>query len=154
MKSSSPDPGTRPLPDDVLTEACHCLGVRKVSRKLIRFYDRHLEPYGLTIGQFGILVLIARGDGLTVQQMADALEMDQSALSRALAPLERDGLVVSHTDAIDRRRRIVGLSGNGRDRLLAATDAWKAAQNAITERAGPLDLNGLIAALDDVSTPR
>ena len=137
-----------------LADACYCLSVRKVSRKLIRFYDRRLEPHGLTIGQFGILVLITQARDLTVQALADALEMDQSAVSRALAPLERDGLVASRSDMDDRRRRIVTLTDAGRARLGEAAGAWKSAQDDVTARAGALDLGRLIAALDDVSTPR
>lgn len=139
---------------DARAAVCYCLAMRKASRKLIRFYDGHLEPHGLTIGQFGIMALIAQTKVPTVQDVADALDLDQSAASRALAPLERDGLVTSQSDPVDRRRRIVSLSSDGKERLHAATRAWHAAQGEIGARAGSVDLRELIAVIDEIGTAR
>jgi DNA-binding MarR family transcriptional regulator len=109
---------------------CYCLAARKWARKLTRLYDEHLAVFGLTIGQFGILTMMATTDRAPLQELADALDLDQSALSRGLAPLEREGLVYSMADPTDGRRRVLSLTESGLRRLSDAAAGWKAAQHA------------------------
>jgi DNA-binding MarR family transcriptional regulator len=118
---------------EAMTGVCHCLSARKHARQITRLYDEKLQPYGLTIGQFGILTAIASRDEISLQELADILDMDQSALSRGLGPLEREGLVVSAADQSDGRRRLVRLSATGFKKLSAAAAGWKAAQDAAEE---------------------
>jgi DNA-binding MarR family transcriptional regulator len=115
---------------EAMAGACHCLAARKRARQITRLYDEKLEPYGLTIGQFGIMTAIASREEISLQELADVLDMDQSALSRGLGPLEREGWVVSAADQSDGRRRLVKLSAAGFKKLSAAAAGWKAAQNA------------------------
>jgi len=115
---------------EAMTGACHCLSARKWARRLTRLYDEHLSEHGLTIGQFGIMTTMAWRGGASLQELADTLDLDQSALSRGLAPLERDGLVVSSADLRDGRRRLLSLSERGLAKLSAAAKSWKAAQDA------------------------
>jgi hypothetical protein len=36
-------------------DGCHALRIRKLARRVTQLYDEALAPYGLTIGQMGIL---------------------------------------------------------------------------------------------------
>jgi DNA-binding MarR family transcriptional regulator len=115
---------------EAMTGVCHCLSARKHARQITRLYDEKLAPYGLTIGQFGIMTMIASQGEISLQELADGLDMDQSALSRGLGPLEREGLIISSADRSDGRRRLLKLSQSGLKKLSAAAAGWKAAQNA------------------------
>jgi len=127
---------------------CHLLAVRKASRRLSQFYDQALAPHGLTSGQLALMAMILRHGRSTVQMLAGALAMDQSAVSRGIAPLERVGLVVSRSDDGDRRKRIVMLTDKGCQRLRTAAIAWKGAREQLEARNSGLDLNVLAAELD------
>lgn len=121
---------------EALTGVCFCLGVRKAARRVSRLYDEALAPYGLTIGQFGILAHIEADDGQSVQDLADRLDMDQSALSRGIRPIERTGLLISRSDPSDRRRRVLVLSRAGKRRFDEAAQAWQRVQTAIAAQYG------------------
>ena len=121
---------------EALSGTCFCLGLRKANRQVSRLYDEALLAHGLTVGQFGIMGHIEVLGGPSVQALADRLGMDQSALSRSLMPIEKTGLVVSHEDDSDRRRRIVRLSAAGRRRFDEAARSWQSAQRRIEELYG------------------
>ncbi|WP_055599488.1 MarR family winged helix-turn-helix transcriptional regulator [Streptomyces aureus] len=81
--------------------------------------DRALHPYGLGASDFEVLDVLAEGateDGPAswrVQELAGRVHLSQSALSRLIARLEKDGLVVRGMCAEDRRGVQVKLTGKG-----------------------------------------
>ena len=125
--------------------ACFCRRVRRTANRLTRYYDRELAPHGLTVGQFGMLATLCAIDGASVQTLADGLDMNQSALSRGLAPLEREGLIASTPDARDGRKRQLSLTDAGHARFAQAAETWQRAQDRIAEALDALDLR-----VDDV----
>ena len=68
-------------------------------------------------------------------QIARALVMDRSTLTRNLRPLELAGLVTT-AGGNDRRTRFVRLAPHGRDRLTAALPLWEQAQGQIVRGVG------------------
>ena len=68
-------------------------------------------------------------------QIARALVMDRSTLTRNLRPLELAGLVTT-AGGKDRRTRFVRLTPHGRDHLTAALPLWEQAQHQIVRRLG------------------
>lgn len=88
---------------------CTHTALRVASRQLTQLYDDALAPSGLTSGQ---ALLVARidemggapgGVGPSLQALAKRLSIQISALTHALRPLVRDGLVEVVVDASDRR---------------------------------------------------
>jgi DNA-binding phage protein len=67
-----------------LAEACTCTHMRKAARVITQFYDTFLQPSGLRMTQFIVLVVVALSEQETVMQMAEKLAMDRSALARSL----------------------------------------------------------------------
>jgi len=134
--------------EELLTGSCYCLALRRASRRLIRRYDAVLAEHGLTIAQFSLLPWIHVMKRPTVQRLADKTEMDQSTLSRGLALLERDGLVASDVDPEDRRKRILRLTEEGAQRMVAASEAWKAAQDEVARDMGAEDILSLMQGVD------
>jgi DNA-binding MarR family transcriptional regulator len=128
--------------------------MRRGARRVTRLYDDALARHGINAGQLSILAAVHAMDRPSVQALADVSDMDQSAMSRALVPLERDGLVGSARDTVDRRRRRVELTDAGRDRLRAAALDWQAAQAALEAEYGASDLVDLRRSIDGLARGR
>lgn len=133
---------------ELMTGSCYCLALRRASRRLVKLYDRVLAEQGLTIAQFSLLPWIHAMKRPTVQRLAEKTQMDQSTLSRGLALLERDGMVTAETDPEDRRKRILRLTDEGQRRMVAASEAWKRAQEAVEEGMEGVSLADLMRDVD------
>jgi DNA-binding MarR family transcriptional regulator len=127
--------------------ACTCLRVRKAARVVSQIYDRHVEPFGLTITQFGLLSHINTFDGIGIGELAEKLAMDPTTLTRNLRPLQRRGLAVLAADPSDRRSRRLHLTAAGREAYLEAKPAWLKAQREVETALGP-EIAALHASLD------
>src|SRR2546430_7458823 len=126
-------------PKDVPTTAsfgCTCLRLRKAARRVTQIYDGHVEPFGLTITQFGLLAHLRVLDGIGIGALAEKLVMDPTTLTRNLRPLARRGLVAMEPDPGDRRSRCLHLTDEGRQILRAARPAWARAQHHVEQVLG------------------
>ena len=61
---------------------------------MTQIYDRHLEPTGLTITQYGLLSHLRSLDGVSIGALAERLVMDPTTLTRTLGPLVTAGRMV------------------------------------------------------------
>ncbi|KND46559.1 MULTISPECIES: MarR family winged helix-turn-helix transcriptional regulator [Streptomyces] len=85
--------------------------------------DRVLHPHGLGASDFEVLDILASGlatataagDLCRVQNIAEKVHLSQSALSRLIGRLEKDGLVERSVCAEDRRGVWVALTDRGRE---------------------------------------
>jgi DNA-binding MarR family transcriptional regulator len=96
-------------------------GFRRSLRALEREVELSLasqtECCGVTSAQCHLLLeLEARGSS-SVGELAEALELDPSTMSRTADSLVRSGLVTRADDPGNRRRQILGLSGEGRKKV-------------------------------------
>lgn len=107
---------------------CLCFQTRLAARRMTAFYEARLAPHGLNINQFGILAQAAATPDASMAEMAEAMALDPSTLSRTLRPLEAESLVVTKPDRDNLRLRRVTLTRAGRERLKAAARAWARAQ--------------------------
>lgn len=92
--------------------------------------DRALNPYGLNASDFEVLDLLAapgEGEQCRVQNLVGRVHLSQSALSRLIARLERDGLVERSLCLEDRRGVFVALTAKGRDLHAEALPVQRAA---------------------------
>jgi len=106
-------------------DCCLCLHVQRAARSLGRLFDDALRPYGLTNGQFSLLMSLNRPEPPQMRAVADLLAMDRTTLTAALKPLERQGLLVIAVDPSDRRGRRLSLTEAGRAKLAAAMPVWE-----------------------------
>jgi DNA-binding MarR family transcriptional regulator len=135
---------TRALPADL---PCACTTLRKASRAVARLYEGHLAEAGLSATQFAILRALERRGTTNLRPLADELVMDRTSLYRAIAPLERDGLVATGADGSDARARRASLTEAGRARIAEALPHWRAAQHTFIEGFGADDYAGFIGEL-------
>ncbi|MGW2718774.1 MarR family winged helix-turn-helix transcriptional regulator [Streptomyces sp. NPDC001492] len=77
--------------------------------------DRALHPHGLCASDFEVLDVLS-GDSCNyrVQEISERVHLSQSALSRLIARLEKDGLVERAMCSEDRRGVRVALTAKGR----------------------------------------
>jgi DNA-binding MarR family transcriptional regulator len=111
--------------------ACLCLHAQRAARALARRFDAALRPFGLTNGQFSLLMSLNRAHPPTVGSVAELLAMDRTTLTANLKPLERRGLVCSTADEADRRARRLELTPEGIALLVAAVPVWRREHAAI-----------------------
>jgi DNA-binding MarR family transcriptional regulator len=99
------NPKTR---NELLAE-CACFDLRKATRTVSRMYDEFLRDRVLNNTQFSLLRLIRAEKELSISTLGRYMAMDRTSVIRALAPLERDGLIDSRPGA-DKRIRIVSVT--------------------------------------------
>ncbi len=133
-------------------DCCLCLHVQRAARALARRFDVALRPFGLTNGQFSLLMSLNRPEPPPMAPVASLLAMDRTTLTAALKPLARRGLVEILTDPADRRGRLLNLTGAGRELLAQALPVWEEIHREIESQladGGPSrlrsDLNTLAA---------
>ena len=114
---------------------CACFDLRKATRAVSRMYDGFLRDEGLNITQFSLLRLIRTEKELSISTLGRYMVMDRTSITRALAPLERDGLINSRPGA-DKRIRIVSVTNKGRKLVEEAEPKWRQAQEALIETIG------------------
>lgn len=120
---------------------CYCGSIRQASRIVTQMYDQALKPSGLKITQFGILRLLSAFPGLTTGEMADALVMDSTTLTRTLKIIQ-DNKWIEAKAGEDRRERHWSITKAGQERLQEATPLWKAVQKEFAHMAQGVDLDG------------
>lgn len=138
--------------DDELAQAWHALSVRY--HKLQCDLDRELQAcQQISNSEFEVLELLAADDDskMRMSELSGLVHLSQSALSRLVAGLEKDGLVERTMCANDRRSVFTELTSDGRARYEAA----KPVQRAIL-RAEADECSGSLCGAGDVaptSTP-
>ena len=131
-------------------DECFCLHVQRAARAVGRRYDEALRPFGLTNGQFSLLMSLNRPEPAAMGPVANLLAMDRTTLTAALKPLERRVLAAIVPDPKDRRSRRLLLTEEGRALLARAVPVWEATQAEIArllDAADPDSLRGELRAL-------
>lgn len=128
------------------TRLCACENARRAGRALTQRYDTALAPSGLRAPQFALLAQLANAGPLTRTRLADLMAMDRTTLTRNLAPLERDGLLVTESGD-DRRTRVVQLTAAGECALARALPLWRVAQERTVAAFGAGQFATLLANL-------
>lgn len=135
----------------MVRDTCLCLHVQRAARVLARRFDDALRTFGLTNGQFSLLMALNRPDPPSMAPVAKLLAMDRTTLTAALKPLERRGLVEVANSPADRRSKVLVLTDEGRAALAGALPTWKKTHDEI-ERMMPVgDADGLRANLKALS---
>ena len=124
-------------------DSCHCILLRKASRKVSSYYDEALAPLGVNIGQFSLLRNINRTAPVSLT------ELDRSTVGRNAKVLARMGLVaIGHGE--DQREAMLTVTKEGHAILKAGAPLWDGVQDEIEARLGPektAQLQELLAAL-------
>ena len=122
-------------------DSCLCLHVQRAARALARRFDDALRPFGLTNGQFSLMMSLNRPKAPGMVAVASLLAMDRTTLTAALKPLRRRGLLKITADPADGRGRLMTLTAKGRRLLARAVPVWRSTHTTVEAllRNGDLD---------------
>lgn len=132
----------------VSPHGCTNLKLRQLTRRVGQHYDRIVGAAGLKTTQYSLLSYVARLGPARPGDIADALEMDPSTLTRNLQPMLVNGWLAIGPGP-DGRTRSVTVTAAGRTKRAEAQREWKRAQLAINKRLGDARVVELHALLDD-----
>jgi DNA-binding MarR family transcriptional regulator len=135
--------------NELLVE-CACSDLRRATRAVSRMYEDYLRDEGLTATQFALLGLLRAEKQLSISTLGRHMVMDRTSITRALAPLERDGLIHSRPGA-DKRIRVVSLTNKGRKLVEHAEPRWRQAQQALLETIGENRWRAMLTLLRDTT---
>ena len=114
-----------------IRDDCLCLATQRAARRLARRFDAALRPFGLTNGQFSLMVALNQPVPPTIGRLAPFLGMDPSTLTAAVKPLARRDLLTVEPDPDDRRSRRLRITPAGVAVMRQAVDIWCAEHAAL-----------------------
>lgn len=119
-----------------IRDSCLCLAAQRAARRLARRFDAALKPFGLTNGQFSLMVALNQPEPPPIGRLAPFLGMDPSTLTAAVKPLARRGLLTVELDAEDRRSRRLRITQEGVALMRQAVKVWRTEHAALEEDLG------------------
>jgi DNA-binding MarR family transcriptional regulator len=135
--------------------ACAHTALRKAARQLDLIYDEGLAPTKLKMTQISLLSRIdklGQPEAATLRALAEDSGMRISALTHALHPLVRDGLVEVHTDHRDKRVKHAVLTKLGRKQLHKGFLLWQAVNRRVELVLGGQPARLMLSLADQVSS--
>ena|SRR5260370_15791827 len=130
---------------------CMCFNIRRTDRVVTQFYDEILAPSGLSAPQFGLLGTLTQVAPVTINHLAEIMNMDRTTLTRNLELLIKQRLVQSR-EGEDRRMRLVLPTEEGKQALRRAWPLWEEAQARIERALGHARFDALLNELATVRT--
>jgi len=133
------------------TSRCHCINLRRANAAVTAYYDRMLEPLGLTVSQYSLLVNLSRTEPTSISSLAATVGLERTTLSRSLRPLFSAALIedVSEPGRRDRRMR---LTDKGRQTVEAGALLWEKAQRGVKKHLGAERLKTFLSILSDLES--
>lgn len=155
--NDSPDESAAYGLDILGGRACTITPLRLATRRLEQLYDEALAPLSLKATQLALLAGIHRltgadQQGPVLQDLAALLAIQLSALTHALRPLVRDGIVELRQDAQDRRTKHSVLTSLGKTRLSEGIVRWAATNDQVEAALGFASAANLRALADQVAS--
>lgn len=114
---------------------CICLSMRRAAGAVTTYYDRKMEPLGISLTQFSIMINIKSEGQINMGSLAKILKLEKSTLTRTLAPLIEKGFIYSQRGE-NRREVILTLTDQGQDKMKEAFPVWCQLQKEMTEYLG------------------
>ena len=146
------------LPDATTAEpaakaprGCTNYKLRQLLRRVSLVYDREMAVCGLKITQYSLLTHIERLGPIAQVELAKAMAMDTSTLSRNLKPLQAAGWIAISPGG-DARSHALTMTASGKLKRIEAQALWKRAQIQLNKTVGlddVIELHGLIDRMTD-----
>ena len=137
-----------PMKRNGTPQGCTNFKLRRVTRLVSRHYDAQLAACGIKCTQFSLLSIVQASGPLRPVDLARAMDVDASTLTRNLKPLLGAGWLAIG-DGADARSRMVSITTAGRAKREEAKALWRAAQRRLNELLGEDRVGALHALLDD-----
>ena len=128
-------------------QGCTSLKVRQLMRKVSQHYDVEMARCGLKTTQYSLLSHVVKLGPVRPADLAQAMQMTPSTLSRNLQPLVAAGWLVLGAGA-DARSRLVSATEAGQAKRREAQRCWKVAQQTLNAQLGVERVVALHALID------
>ncbi len=129
-------------------QGCTNFKLRQLARRVSQLYDAEMAKAGLKTTQYSLLSHVLRLGPIRPGDLAQAMTLDASTLTRNLKPMVDAGwLALSAGD--DARSRLVHITDAGRDKRAEAQRHWKAAQQGLNQLLGAERVRAIHALVDD-----
>lgn len=137
---------------DTRPQGCTNFKLRQLARAVSQRYDQELAKAGLKTTQYSLLSHVLKLGPIRPGDLAAAMTMDASTLTRNLKPLLAAGWLELAAGS-DGRSRSVHITPAGRDKRAEAQTHWKAAQQQLNQQLG-IDTVAALHRLVDESLER
>lgn len=127
---------------------CSNLRLRQLMRRLDQHYDAEMAKVGLRTTQYSLLSHVVKLEPVRPGDLARAMKMQASTLTRNLQPLVAAGWVELGAGA-DARSRSITSTPAGRDKRAQAQRRWKTAQLGVNDVLGAPRVAALHALIDE-----
>jgi DNA-binding MarR family transcriptional regulator len=132
----------------VKPQGCTNFKLRQLTRRVSQHYDAEMHKIGLKTTQYSLLSHAIKLGPCRPGELAQAMTMDASTLTRNLKPLADAGWIVVSAGS-DGRSRSVEVTEAGRNKRQEAQRHWKAAQESVNRLLGVERALALHAMLDE-----
>jgi DNA-binding MarR family transcriptional regulator len=132
----------------VTARGCTNFKLRQVSRRVSQRYDQELAKAGIKTTQYSLLTHLVKLGPIRPGDLAQAMTMDASTLTRNVKPLVAAGWVELGAGP-DGRSRLVGLTGAGRDKWTESRRHWRVAQASLNQLLGADRVQALHVLIDE-----
>ena len=136
-------------------QGCTNFQLRQLMRSVSRHYDLEMAKIGLKTTQYSLLSNLVKLGPVRPGDLAAAMKMEASTLTRNLKPLIAAGWVLQAA-GVDGRSRCVTLTEAGRIKRTEAQRRWKVAQLGLNQTLGVqrvVALHALISESLELLTP-
>lgn len=137
---------------DTRPQGCTNFKLRQLARRVSQRYDQELAKAGLKTTQYSLLSHVLKLGPIRPGDLAAAMTMDASTLTRNLKPLLAAGWLALAAGS-DGRSRSVHITPAGRDKRAEAQTHWKVAQQQLNQQLG-IDTVAALHRLVDESLER
>ncbi|NJD92306.1 MAG: winged helix-turn-helix transcriptional regulator [Geobacter sp.] len=118
-----------------MADDCIAFRVRALNRVITNLYDTVLQPFGITVNQATMLIMLSLVGEATSARIGQVLIMEKSTISRNLDRMKKQGWIESSSR--DRgREQFVRVTPAGRELLAAFHPNWETAQLQASELLG------------------
>ena len=129
-------------------QGCTNFKLRRLMRQVARLYDAEVARSGIKTTQYSLLSQVQQLGPVRPVDLAQALGVDASTLTRNLKPMIAAGLLVQ-TEGPDGRSRLVEITDAGRSKRAEAQRHWRIAQEKLNGLLGVERVIALHALVDD-----
>lgn len=132
-----------------MARECVAVRLRLLNRLVTGVCDDGLRPFGVRVAQVNVLCAVANSGPVTPTDLAAALVMDKSTLSRDVDKLIEKGWVEKAAED-DARSHTLSATAAGVQFLESVHPVWMKAQKQLAERLGRVFLASLSQTVDDI----
>lgn len=129
-------------------QGCTNFRLRRLTRLVSRHYDAHVAASGLKTTQYSLLSNVLALGPLRPVDLARAMDVETSTLTRNLKPLLDAGWLTQGPGP-DARSRLIAITDAGREKRVQAQALWRTAQLGLNELLGVERVVALHALVDE-----